>query len=69
MGSIGQSLSMLESHEHQHGVGVNELIIHQDPEDCQPGLSEGSNHGNGNEGQTDYDDMPALISDSTRSDD
>ena len=72
--SVGQSLSMPEQHEHRHREGgiignIDDQVSHQDLEDCQPGLPEGRNHSEGNEGGSGYDDMPTLIGDATSSDD
>ena len=63
-------MSMPELHEHRHRGGaiignIDGSASHQDLEDCQPGLPEGRNHYD----ETDYDDMPALVSDSTTSED
>ena len=74
VGSIGQSWSMPEQHEHRYREGavignIDGQASHQDLEDCQPGLPEGRNHSEGDEGRSDYDDMSALIRDATSSDD
>ena len=63
-------MSMPELHEHRHRGGaiignIDGSASHQDLEDCQPGLPEGRNHYD----ETDYDDMPALVSDATTSED